>query len=110
MKNTQRRKRIELSAISRVSTFVTMSYIDNLRRSISASRSVWATAQTACLGLSILSVLIGSGCDRMVTPRNAQIVKDADAKSAQGDLLRAIGLYETALDGTARSADLQYKL
>jgi LysM repeat protein len=62
-------------------------------------------------GAWLLSVLLAfAGCDRMVTPRNAQIVKDADAKAAQGDFLRAIGLYETALDGTARSADIHYKL
>ena len=62
-------------------------------------------------GAWLLSILLAfPGCDRMVTPRNAQIVKDADAKAAQGDFLRAIGLYETALDGTARSADIHYKL
>lgn len=51
-----------------------------------------------------------TGCDRMITPRNTQIVKDADAKSTQGEYLNAIGLYESALDGTAQSADIHYKL
>jgi hypothetical protein len=34
----------------------------------------------------------------MVTSPHTQLVKDADAKSAQGDFLPAISLYETALD------------
>ena len=54
--------------------------------------------------------LSATGCDRMITPHNTQIVKDAAAKSAQGEYLNAIGLYESALDGTAQSADIHYKL
>ena len=51
-----------------------------------------------------------SGCERMVTSRNAQRVKEADWKAAQGDYLWAINLYESALDGTPQSADVHYKL
>jgi tetratricopeptide (TPR) repeat protein len=54
--------------------------------------------------------VVVAGCDRMITPRNAQLVKDADAKSAQGDFARAINLYEAALDDTPRCADIHYKL
>ena len=46
----------------------------------------------------------------MITPRNTQLVKEADAKSAQGDFLWAINLYEAALDGTPESAEIHYKL
>jgi len=46
----------------------------------------------------------------MVTPPKTQLIKDADAKSSQGDYLRAISLYETARDRTARSAEIHYKL
>jgi tetratricopeptide (TPR) repeat protein len=46
----------------------------------------------------------------MMTPPKTQLVKDADAKSAQGDYLRAINLYETALDGTTGAAEIHYKL
>jgi tetratricopeptide (TPR) repeat protein len=46
----------------------------------------------------------------MMTPRNAQLVKDADAKSAQDDCSRAINLYEAALDDSPRCADIHYKL
>src|SRR5436309_9532783 len=58
--------------------------------------------------LSIL-VLV-SACDRMVTSRNAQRVKEADWKAAQGDYLWAINLYEAALDGTPQSAEVHFKL
>lgn len=59
-----------------------------------------------CLGLAFS---IG-GCDRMITSRNAQVVKDAESKSADGNYLRAITLYESALDGSATSADIHYRL
>jgi len=51
-----------------------------------------------------------SACDRMVTSWNAQLVKEADWKAAQGDYLWAINLYEAALDGTPQSAEVHYKL
>src|SRR5712692_5456901 len=58
--------------------------------------------------MSILLLL--TGCERMVTPRNTQLVKEADWKAAQGDYLWAINLYEAALDGTPQSAEVHYKL
>lgn len=65
--------------------------------------------------LSILALLIFlsvtlAGCDRMMTSRHAQLVKDADAKSDQGDFLRAINLYEAALDDSPHCAEVHYKL
>src|SRR2546423_5342917 len=56
------------------------------------------------LGLSLAS------CDRMITPRSAQIIKDAENKVADGNYLRAISLYESALDDSPRSADVHYRL
>ena len=58
------------------------------------------------LGLAVVS----GGCDRMITPRSAQIVKDAEAKTADGNYLRAITLYESALDVSPRAADIHYRL
>src|SRR6266404_6390022 len=61
----------------------------------------------------IISILVASalaGCERMVTSRNAQRIKEADWKAAQGDYLWAINLYEAALDGTPQSAEVHYKL
>src|SRR2546423_1751235 len=60
--------------------------------------------------LSALTALLLGGCDRMITPRNAQIIKDADAKAAQGNYLRAINLYEASLDDTPHCAEIHYKL
>ena len=46
----------------------------------------------------------------MITPRQTQLAKDADAKAAAAEYAQAINLYESALDGTAASADVHYKL
>jgi Uncharacterized protein containing LysM domain len=51
-----------------------------------------------------------SGCDRMITSRHAQLIKDAEAKSGQGDFMRAINLYEAALDDTPQCAEVHYQL
>jgi len=45
-----------------------------------------------------------------MSPRYAQLVRDADAKSAKGDFERAIDLYEAALDDSPRCAEIHYKL
>ena len=63
-------------------------------------------ATAICLGLA-LGV---GGCDRMITPRSAQVIKDAESKTADGNYLRAITLYESALDGSAKSAEIHYRL
>jgi LysM repeat protein len=58
-----------------------------------------------------LGLALGSGsCDRMITPRSAQIVKDAENKTADRNFLRAITLYESALDDSPRAADVHYRL
>ncbi len=44
--------------------------------------------------VAVLCVVDLAGCSRMMTARHAQLVKDAEAKLAQGDFLRAINLYE----------------
>ena len=46
----------------------------------------------------------------MITPRSAQVIKDAESKTADGNYLRAITLYESALDGSAKSAEIHYRL
>jgi len=61
-------------------------------------------AVAAVLGLA------AGGCDRMIPPRSAQIVKDAENKTADGNFLRAITLYESALDDSPRAADVHYRL
>jgi len=65
---------------------------------------------TAWVWLSILLVFGLTACDRMGASRHAQLIQDADTKSAQGDFARAINLYEAALDDSPRCAEVHYKL
>jgi len=62
--------------------------------------------------LSIVFIWLVGGCDRLGASRHAQLMQDADNKSAQGDFARAINLYEAALDDSesVRSAEIHYKL
>ena len=71
-----------------------------------------APSRKLLLPIALLaSALVGlAGCNRMATPPAKQMLKDADAKAAEGEFLQAINLYENALDGTARSADVHYRL
>jgi len=64
----------------------------------------FATAALLVLALGLAS------CDRMITPRSAQIIKDAENKAADGNYLRAITLYESALDDSPRAAEVHYRL
>ena len=66
----------------------------------------------ACVSLSILLVFGLTACDRMGGSRHAQLIQDADTKSAQGNFARAINLYEAALDDSEsiRNAEVHYKL
>jgi LysM repeat protein len=61
-----------------------------------------------CLAIFLLCGLVG--CDRLGSSRYAQLARDADSKSAQGDYARAINLYEAALDDSPQSAEVHYKL
>jgi len=63
-------------------------------------------AAALCLGLA----LGAAGCERMISSRSTQVIKDAEAKTADGNYLRAITLYESALDGSEKSADIHYRL
>src|SRR5215467_14092792 len=62
--------------------------------------------------LPILFIFGLAGCDRIGVSRYAQLVRDADTKSAQGDFARAVNLYEAALDDSEsnRNAEVHYKL
>ncbi len=79
-----------------------------MTHSISSGRKCSRIQRAILLACASLALL--PACDRMITPRNVQRIKDADASVAQGDYLQAIGLYEATLDGTAASADIHYKL
>ena len=62
------------------------------------------------IAFCVLAGLSLAGCERMVTSRHTQRIKEADWKAAQGDYLWAVNLYESALDGTPQSAEVHYKL
>jgi tetratricopeptide (TPR) repeat protein len=66
--------------------------------------------RAACVGLSVLFTICLTACDRLGASRSAQLIQDADTKSAQGDFARAINLYEAALDDSPRCAEVHYKL
>lgn len=61
-------------------------------------------------GVAVLLLCLGTSCDRMITPRGAQTVKDADAKVASGDFLQAIQLYESALQDSKGAPETHYRL
>src|SRR5258706_3094607 len=46
----------------------------------------------------------------MVTQRQMQLSSEAETKAKEGNYAEAINLYEAALDGSARSADVHYEL
>ncbi len=60
--------------------------------------------------LSIFFILGLTACDRLGASRSAQLMQDADTKTAQGDFTRAVNLYEAALDDSPRCAEVHYKL
>src|SRR5213595_2811094 len=68
------------------------------------------STQLSRLGLLVVIAVICMGCDRMVTPKHAQQLKDAEAKAASGDFARAISLYESALEDRPTDAEVHYKL
>ena len=90
-----------------------MRYTDNPRPHESRSISISASgANLVCVCCSILLLCGLAGCDRVGSSRYAQLIQDADSKSAQGDFARAVDLYEAALEDSEslRKAELHYKL
>src|SRR5213593_2914071 len=84
---------------------------DNPQPSRSRFFSLWpASANLGWIWLSMFFVCGLAGCDRVGNSRYAQLMRDADNKSAQGDFERAVNLYEAALDDSPRGAEVHYKL
>jgi len=73
-----------------------------------STRSAIVNLSSLCLSLLLVCGL--AGCDRVGNSRYAQLMQDADNKSAQGDFERAVNLYEAALDDSPRGAEVHYKL
>ena len=51
-----------------------------------------------------------SGCDRIFEKTNKNEVAEAEKLAAAGNYRGAVSQYEAALDGTAKTADIHYKL
>jgi tetratricopeptide (TPR) repeat protein len=84
---------------------------DNPQPRRARSFSLWpANANLSWLFLSLLFVSGLAGCDQVGNSRHAQLMQDADNKSAQGDFERAVNLYEATLDDSPRGAEVHYKL
>jgi LysM repeat protein len=67
-------------------------------------------------GLSLVRVLLAvsllafPACERLFDKGTKESIAAADKKAAAGDYLTAVNLYESALDGTAKTAEVHYKL
>jgi len=84
---------------------------DKLRPPRSHFFSSWpASANLDWLYLAMFLLCASAGCDRLGNSRYAQLMRDADNKSAQGDFERAVNLYEAALDDSPRGAEIHYNL
>ena len=57
-----------------------------------------------------VTLLAFAGCDRLFDKGSKENLAAADKKVASGDYQAAVLLYEAALDGTAKSADVHYKM
>lgn len=62
----------------------------------------------ALLGLVCAAGL--AGCDKLLTRDATRSIAEADRKVSTGDFRGALRLYESALDGTGRTAEAHYKL
>lgn len=62
-------------------------------------------------GILCVAAAVGlTGCERLFDKGTKQDVAAADKKAASGEMQSAIKLYESALDGTSKTAEVHYKL
>lgn len=59
---------------------------------------------------ALLLLLAVAGCEQLFQQDSERAISAGDKKSAAGDYRFAIKLYEAALDGTAKTAEVHYKL
>lgn len=60
--------------------------------------------------LAVFSFVAFTGCDKLFQKDGDRTLEAGDKKAAAGDMRMAVKLYEAALDGTARTADVHFKL
>jgi tetratricopeptide (TPR) repeat protein len=64
--------------------------------------------RTACA--AAMAAVAFSSCDQLFDQGTKSNIEAAEKKAAAGDFRSAVKLYEAALDGTPKSADVHYKL
>ena len=60
--------------------------------------------------LLAVALLAAPGCDRLFDKGSKDDITAAEKKAAAGDFRGSVQLYEAALDGTAKTADIHYRL
>jgi tetratricopeptide (TPR) repeat protein len=60
--------------------------------------------------IGALAVLAMAGCDRLFDKGSRDFIQEGDKKARAGDAAGAIPLYEAALEGTEKSAEVHYRL
>ena len=68
------------------------------------------TMRALIFAVSAALALAGVGCEKLFQKDGERTLDAGDKKVAAGDMRMAIKFYEAALDGTARSAEVHYKL
>ena len=63
-----------------------------------------------CFAVLALLAFAGGGCEKLFQKDSVRTIDAGDKKVAAGDFRLAIKFYEAALDGTAKTADLHYKI
>jgi tetratricopeptide (TPR) repeat protein len=62
------------------------------------------------LWLAVACALLGAGCDRLFDKGARNGIQYAEQKARSGDFAAAVLLYERALDGSPRSAEIHFRL
>ena len=68
------------------------------------------TARVFCFATLAAFALAGAGCEKIFQKDSERTISAGDKKAAAGDFRVAIKMYEAALDGTARTAEVHYKI
>lgn len=68
------------------------------------------TLRAFCFSVLALLAFAGAGCEKMFQKDSEKTITAGDKKAAAGDFRVAIKMYEAALDGTARTAEVHYKM
>ena len=70
-----------------------------------------ASSFAACICALVAALaLSGAGCEKLFQKEGEKTVDAGDKKAAAGDVRMAIKFYEAALDGTARTAGVHFKM